>query len=126
MKFFKIASLLAASLTLVTAQTHSKCDPKTTDNCPKDPALSSKFSHSFSQSGLSPKFRKTQQGEVSYEGDGCHLRINRAKESGPQLESNFYIMYGKVDVRMKSAPGRGIVTSIALISDSLDEIDWVR
>jgi beta-glucanase (GH16 family) len=41
----------------------------------------------------------------------------------PQLNSIFYIMFGKVDITMKVAPGTGIVTSVVLQSDDLDEID---
>lgn len=46
-------------------------------------------------------------------------------ESGdaPTLSSLFYIMFGKVEFTMKSAPGAGIVSSLVLQSDDLDEID---
>jgi beta-glucanase (GH16 family) len=33
-------------------------------------------------------------------------------------------MFGRVEVTMQAAPGTGIVTSIVLESDDLDEIDW--
>jgi beta-glucanase (GH16 family) len=33
-------------------------------------------------------------------------------------------MFGKVEVAMKAAPGAGIVSSVVLQSDTLDEIDW--
>lgn len=42
----------------------------------------------------------------------------------PQLISRFYIMFGHVSVRMKAAPGAGIVSSLVLQSDTLDEIDY--
>jgi hypothetical protein len=41
----------------------------------------------------------------------------------PQLISAFYIMFGRVEVTMRAAPGRGIVSSVVLQSDNLDEID---
>jgi hypothetical protein len=41
----------------------------------------------------------------------------------PQLISSFYIMFGRVEVTMRAAPGRGIVSSMVLQSDDLDEID---
>ena len=37
---------------------------------------------------------------------------------------SFYIFFGRVDVTMKAAPGQGIVSSVVLESDDLDEIDW--
>ncbi|GES72290.1 hypothetical protein SCEPF1_0281000100 [Saccharomyces cerevisiae] len=45
----------------------------------------------------------------------------------PSLKSNFYIMYGKLEVILKAANGTGIVSSFYLQSDDLDEIDieWV-
>jgi beta-glucanase (GH16 family) len=33
-------------------------------------------------------------------------------------------MFGKVEVTLKAAPGAGIVSSVVLQSDDLDEIDW--
>ena len=33
-------------------------------------------------------------------------------------------MFGKVQVKMRAAPGAGIVSSSVLQSDDLDEIDW--
>ncbi|KAL1306630.1 hypothetical protein AAFC00_005308 [Neodothiora populina] len=33
-------------------------------------------------------------------------------------------MFGKVEIVMKAAPGQGIVSSVVLQSDDLDEIDW--
>ena len=41
----------------------------------------------------------------------------------PQLTSLFYIMFGKVEITMKAAPGAGIVSTLVLQSDDLDEID---
>jgi hypothetical protein len=46
------------------------------------------------------------------------------KGDSPTLESNFYIFFGQVSVIMKAAPGVGIVSSVVLESDDLDEIDW--
>lgn len=57
--------------------------------------------------------------------DGAHFRVEKSKDS-PTIASNFYIMWGKFEVTMKAAPGAGIVSSIVLQSEDLDEIDWVR
>jgi beta-glucanase (GH16 family) len=42
----------------------------------------------------------------------------------PQLTSKWYIMFGRVEVLLKAAPGAGIVSSFVMQSDDLDEIDW--
>lgn len=57
--------------------------------------------------------------------DGAHFRVEKSKDS-PTIVSNFYIMWGKFEVTMKASPGAGIVSSIVLQSEDLDEIDWVR
>lgn len=46
------------------------------------------------------------------------------KLDGPVLQSDFYIMFGRVEYTIKAAPGAGIVSSAVLQSDCLDEIDW--
>ena len=40
------------------------------------------------------------------------------------MDTNFYFFFGRVDVTMKPAPGQGIISSIVLESDDLDEVDW--
>lgn len=42
------------------------------------------------------------------------------------MQSNFYIFFGVVSTVMKAAPGQGIISSIVMESDDLDEVDWVR
>lgn len=68
--------------------------------------------NSFTSSGGTP----------SYGSDGVTFTITESGDA-PQLNSIFYIMFGKVDITMKVAPGTGIVTSVVLQSDDLDEID---
>lgn len=63
---------------------------------------------------------------IKYGGpDGAHFRVEKSGDS-PTIVSNSYIMYGKFEVTMKAAPGAGIVSSIVLQSEDLDEIDWVH
>lgn len=62
-------------------------------------------------------------GTPSYGSDGARFTVSRAGEA-PQLTSIFYIMFGRVEVTMKAAPGAGIVSSLVLLSDTLDEIDF--
>ena len=61
-------------------------------------------------------------GPVTYNGNGVSFTVSRSGEA-PQLSSVFYIMFGRVEVTMKAAPGNGIVSSLVLQSDDLDEID---
>jgi hypothetical protein len=51
--------------------------------------------------------------------------IIKTKDDAPTITSDFYIFFGYVEVKMKAANGIGIVSSIVLESDDLDEIDWV-
>lgn len=68
--------------------------------------------NSFAASG-SPKYSKT---------DGVSFTVAQSGDA-PQLGSLFYIMFGRVEITMKAAPGAGIVSSLVLESDDLDEID---
>jgi beta-glucanase (GH16 family) len=45
-------------------------------------------------------------------------------DHAPTLTSHKYLFFGKIEVVMQAAPGAGIVSSIVLQSDDLDEIDW--
>ena len=64
----------------------------------------------------------TASGTPTYGKDGVSFTVARGGDA-PQLTSIFYIMFGRVEVTMKSAPGAGIVSSLVLLSDALDEID---
>ena len=64
----------------------------------------------------------TASGTPTYGTDGVSFTVARGGDA-PQLTSVFYIMFGRVEVTMKSAPGAGIVSSLVLLSDALDEID---
>lgn len=62
-------------------------------------------------------------GSPSYSsGNGASFTVARGGDA-PQLNSLFYIMFGRVEITMKAAPGAGIVSSLVLESDDLDEID---
>ncbi|RDA95916.1 hypothetical protein CP533_5947 [Ophiocordyceps camponoti-saundersi (nom. inval.)] len=89
--------------------------------CPPNAALSMSINvdfrqgavNSFVTSGSPPTYDKQQ---------GVSFTVARGGEA-PQLASVFYIMYGRVEVTVKAAPGPGIVSSLVLESDDLDEID---
>jgi beta-glucanase (GH16 family) len=108
-------SLIAPSL----AQTWSNCNPTTRSDCPPDSALGKTVNIDFSSA--SDSF--TAQGNPTYGKDGVSFTIAKSGDS-PQLTSKWYIMFGKVEISVKAAPGAGIVSSFVLQSDTLDEIDW--
>jgi len=91
--------------------------------CPADPALAGQYQYTFG--GAAPDFKVTSgQDVIKYgQSDGAIFRVEKAKDA-PTIVSDFYIMWGKVEVVMKAAPGAGIVSSFVLESDDLDEIDW--
>lgn len=88
--------------------------------CPADPALGRSISVDFKKGGVDSF---VDVGGPAYSSDGVSLTVDTSGDS-PQLASRFYIMFGKVSITMKAAPGAGIVSSLVLQSDTLDEIDF--
>ncbi|KAI0200294.1 concanavalin A-like lectin/glucanase domain-containing protein [Astrocystis sublimbata] len=119
-----VAATLAATAALLvspaTAQTFSSCNPLQGGSCPPDPALGRSIDVDFTQGG-SDLFTSSG-GEPSYGSDGVSFTVSKSGDS-PQLISLFYIMFGRVEITMKAAPGAGIVSSLVFESDCLDEID---
>lgn len=63
-------------------------------------------------------------GTVTYDPtDGAVFTIAQQGQA-PLIQSNWYIMFGRVECVIKAASGRGIVSSFVLQSDDLDEVDW--
>lgn len=119
----RLAAALAATAAFASAQTYTECDPLK-KTCPDDPALSGKYNHNYASSkGAAPDFKGSNAGTIYYQGDGAHFQVKDRGDS-PTIISNFYFMYGRYEVRMKSAKGKGIVSSIVMQSDVRDEIDW--
>ncbi|KAG0666288.1 transglycosylase [Maudiozyma exigua] len=115
--------LLLAGLASLTAA--DSCNPLTSTSCSANTALAGSFSEDFS-SASSYFTDEKMPGEITYGSDGLSMTLTKQGDN-PTLMSNFYIMYGKVEVMMKAAPGQGIVSSFFLQSDDLDELDleWV-
>ncbi|KAG7662745.1 uncharacterized protein J8A68_003733 [[Candida] subhashii] len=96
------------------------CNPLTA-TCPPDPALGTSFTENFS--GPPSRFTEVLNGgEITYGSNGVELTLNKRFDN-PSLISDFYIMFGKVEVVLQAAQGTGIVSSFYLQSDDLDEID---
>lgn len=117
---FVLLSLLSASL----AQTFSECDPTKRTDCPPNKALGvGNYTIDFTKSIMSDRVWNATAGKVDFEDQGAAFTINQRGDS-PTVQTNFYIFFGQVEVIMKAAKGQGIVSSIVLESDDLDEVDW--
>lgn len=115
-----VRAALAATLShAVSAQTFTDCNPLTT-TCPADAALGMSIRVDFTKGGVNSF---VASGKPTYDGDGVSFSV-ASRGDAPQLISTFYIMFGRVEITMKSAPGTGIVSSAVLQSDTLDEIDF--
>jgi len=105
---------------MVVAQTWTDCNPLDT-TCLADTALGKKISETFASE--SSYFTAAGGGAITYGAEGAQLTMN-ARGQAPTLISNFHIFFGRVDVIAKAATGTGIVSSLVLESDDLDEIDF--
>jgi beta-glucanase (GH16 family) len=123
MRFTKSTAVLAASLSVAIAQTFTSCNPLEKTTCPKDLGLPlGAFSSDFTQ-GKSASWSTAAYSTMSYGSSGAEFSISGPKQA-PTMETDFYIFFGRISVKAKAAPGAGIVSSIVLESDDLDEIDW--
>jgi hypothetical protein len=93
-------------------------------DCPADTALGvANYTIDFTKSIMSDRVWNATAGSVNYNDNGAEFTINARGES-PTVQTNFYIFFGQVEVIMKPAHGQGIVSSIVMESDDLDEVDW--
>ncbi|KAM3503989.1 hypothetical protein MY10362_003857 [Beauveria mimosiformis] len=119
--FSKIAVALAA-VSLVSAQTSTECNPlKTT--CKPDPAFGKNGANCDFTAGACNGFHVMAGKAVTYDSRGAIVAMD-APGQAPTLRSDNYLFFGRVDVELQAAPGKGIVTSVVLLSDDLDEIDF--
>ena len=125
-RLMRSLALLAAAATLVSAQTSSECDP-TKKTCPQDPALGTTFSTTFNNSmtEFDPNLFNITAGEdlIEFTDEGAQLSISASGES-VTVETAFYIFWGSVELLFRAASGQGIISTLVLLSDDLDEIDW--
>ncbi|KAL0258222.1 hypothetical protein SLS55_007395 [Diplodia seriata] len=121
---FAVAAGLAAVIPTASAQTYSECNPMNASQfpCPVNAGLNTKSWNSDFSVGKNTSWSYVAPA-VKYGTDGAEFTITKRGEA-PTIKTDFYIFYGKVEVKMKSAPGQGIISSIVLQSEDLDEIDW--
>lgn len=108
---------------LATAQVHTDCDPMEKDDCPPNPAFGMEHSWEFNST---PNGQLWEQvvGPMTYDNDaGATFTIKKQGDS-PTIRTKFYIFFGRIEFSLKAASGKGIVSSMMMLSDNLDEIDW--
>ncbi|KAF4554624.1 putative glycosyl hydrolases family 16 protein 3 [Elsinoe fawcettii] len=116
----RLAAVALLFISPASTQTFSECNPTQGQTCPPNPALGRSATADFT-GGASSDF--TAIGNVGYSSEGATFTVAKSGDS-PQLQSNWYFMFGKFEITMKSAHGTGIVSSAVLQSSDLDEIDW--
>lgn len=114
---------VAALVGFAAAQVTSECDPTKGDKCEPNPALGTEELFVFN-STPNGQLWETTVGSVNYDSEnGATFTINKQGDS-PTIRTKFYFFFGKIEFILKAAAGQGIVSSMMLLSDDLDEIDW--
>ena len=94
-------------------------------DCPNPKAIGSKvIDIDFRKGKGDGTIRPLEGTTLKYDSTlGAVYSISKDTEA-PTVQTDKYIFFGQVDVTVRAASGKGIVTSIVLQSDDLDEIDW--
>lgn len=91
--------------------------------CPPDAAFGMDHNFVFNVTPTADAW-ETTAGTVSYSPEkGAIFAINKQGES-PTIRTKFYFFFGRTEIWLKVAKGRGIVSSMMWLSDNLDEVDW--
>ncbi|KAK1975031.1 family 16 glycosyl hydrolase [Colletotrichum cereale] len=122
LSFVRQASLVALLATSTIAQTFTECDP-TKKQCPANPGLPQPNYEVDFTKGADDSAWKVAAGKVSYGPDGAQFVLAKQGDA-PTIETSWYFFFGRAEVLMKAAPGTGVVSSVVIESDDLDEVDW--
>ncbi|KAL8869033.1 MAG: hypothetical protein Q9174_004576, partial [Haloplaca sp. 1 TL-2023] len=121
-----LALLLAAGTFFGTgsAQVTTSCDP-TKGKCPNDKGLDREtYDINFSAiMTLPPEWVLADATKVNLGKDGAEFTFAKRYDA-PTMWTDFKFFFGRVEFVVKAGPGVGIVSSMVLLSDDLDEIDW--
>ncbi|KAM0272024.1 hypothetical protein ACHAPA_002319 [Fusarium lateritium] len=121
-KAFSAAAMALACAGMVSAQTFTDCNPLK-KTCPPNPAFGDKKVECDFAKGECDAFHSMIGTNLKYSEQGALFAINKETDA-PTIRSNNYLFFGRVDIVMEAAKGQGIVTSVVLQSDDLDEIDF--
>lgn len=117
-------SRLAALFAFAAVSIADTCNPLNT-KCPPNVGLAnSTYTIDFTQqTSTPPDWTLSNYASIKFGSRGAEFTVAKRFDS-PQLWTNFYVHYGKIEIVAQVAPGTGIVSSAVLISDDADEIDW--
>ncbi|KAF5674559.1 CRH1-family glycosidase [Fusarium heterosporum] len=121
-KTFSAAAMALACAGMVSAQTFTDCNPLK-KTCPPNPAFGNNKVECDFVKGECDAFHSMIGTTLKYDEQGALFTINKETDA-PTIRSNDYLFFGRVDVVLQAAKGNGVVTSIVLQSDDLDEIDY--
>ncbi len=117
--FLSIATILFPALAL--ANYANDCDPLNT-TCSADRALGTAIKLDFSTA--TTYFSSLYCADrTNYTSSGL-VQWFQNHGDGPSLRSNFYLQYGKVEIKCKTPKGTGIIANFFMQSDDGDEIDF--
>ncbi|KAJ5153668.1 Concanavalin A-like lectin/glucanases superfamily [Penicillium coprophilum] len=120
--FFLLAlTTIACASNATTEYTGTDCNPLK-KTCSADPALGTEHTWQFN-STLDSELWDMRTGTLDYTSEGADFTI-KTENASTLLVSNFYIFFGVMEAHVKMAKGAGIISSVILQSDDLDEIDW--
>ena len=93
--------------------------------CPNDKGLpTTSYSVDFtSLKELPSEWVLADATKVNLGASGAELTFAKRFDA-PTMHTDFNFFFGRVEYVVKAAPGTGIVSSMVLLSDDLDEIDW--
>ncbi|CAI0641387.1 unnamed protein product [Colletotrichum noveboracense] len=115
-------ALLASLAQPAIAQVSTKCNPMNT-TCPADPAFGMDYTFNFNATPSTDAWETTVR-PVTYTADnGAEFTISKQGDS-PTIRTKFYFFFGRTEIHMRAATGKGIVSSMMWLSDTLDEVDW--
>ncbi|PTU19770.1 hypothetical protein P175DRAFT_0459746 [Aspergillus ochraceoroseus IBT 24754] len=118
---FLIALGALIGISGASGSSQTDCNP-TNETCPADPALGTEHTW-WLNSTLDDSLWTMETGTLDYTSEGAEFSI-KSENASTLLVSNFYIFFGVMEAHVKMAKGRGIISSVILQSDDLDEIDW--
>ncbi|KAE8146649.1 concanavalin A-like lectin/glucanase domain-containing protein [Aspergillus avenaceus] len=115
--------ICSALVTFAAADEQTECNPLTSNStCEADPALGTEHTWWFNTT-LDDSLWDMTTGKIDYTDEGADFSI-KSENASTLLQSKFYIFFGVMEVHAKMAKGAGIISSVILQSDDLDEIDW--
>ncbi|KAL8947914.1 MAG: hypothetical protein Q9222_005851 [Ikaeria aurantiellina] len=106
------------------SQVTTSCDP-TKGTCPNDKGLAtSTYSVDFTTLDAVPsEWTIADYENVTCGPQGAEFAFAKRYDA-PTMWTNFKFFFGRVEMVVKAAPGTGIISSMVLLSDDLDEVDW--